>query len=123
MHPSVTEISDEAERGKVVNAAWRRYGTVNTLSVLAVMAGWAGARARESADPQLSGAERRLARAKDVLVGTVALTGLAAAYEGMRFAHKAPGGAIPLPDGDHVAPSASADARPRSAPPQPPAAA
>ena len=30
MHPSVTEISDPAERGKVVNAAWRRYGAVNS---------------------------------------------------------------------------------------------
>jgi hypothetical protein len=111
MHPSVTEISDEAERGKLVNAAWRRYGTVNTLSVLAVMAGWTGARVRESADAQLSDAERRLARAKDVLVGTVALTGLATAVEGMRFARKAPGGAVPLLDGDHTAPAASDDAR------------
>ena len=111
LHPSVTEISDETERGKVVNAAWRRYGTVNTLSVLAVMAGWAGARARESADAQLSPAERRLARAKDVLVGTVALTGLATAVEGMRFARNAPGGAVPLSDGDHVAPAASDAAR------------
>jgi hypothetical protein len=49
MHPSVTEISDPAERGKLVNAAWRRYGTVNSLSLAAVVAGWAGARVRESA--------------------------------------------------------------------------
>jgi hypothetical protein len=111
LHPSVTEISDEAERGKLVNAAWRRYGTVNSLSVLAVMAGWTGARARESADSQLSDAERRLARAKDVLVGAVAVTGFATALEGMRFARKAPGGAVPLADGDHAAPGASEDAR------------
>ena len=111
LHPSVTEIADEAERGKLVNAAWRRYGTVNTLSVLAVMAGWSGARARESADSQLSDAERRLARAKDVLVGVVALTGLATAVEGVRFARIAPGGAVPLLDGDHTAPGASAPAR------------
>jgi hypothetical protein len=111
LHPSVTEISNQAERGKLVNAAWRRYGTVNSLSVLAVLAGWTGARARESADSQLSDAERRLARAKDVLVGTVALTGLATAVEGMRFARKAPGGAVPLLDGDHTAPGASDAAR------------
>jgi hypothetical protein len=111
MHPSVTEISDQAERGKLVNAAWRRYGTVNSLSVLAVLAGWTGARARESADGQLSAAERRLARAKDVLVGAVAVTGFATALEGMRFARKAPGGAVPLLDGDHAAPGASDDAR------------
>jgi hypothetical protein len=76
-----------------------------------VMAGWTGARARESADSQLSDAERRLARAKDVLVGAVAVTGFATALEGMRFARKAPGGAVPLADGDHAAPGASEDAR------------
>src|SRR3954447_26323911 len=62
LHPSVTEISDPAERGKVVNAAWRRYGTVNTLSLLAVTTGWVGARIGEAADAKLSPAERRLAR-------------------------------------------------------------
>ena len=36
MHPSVTAISDERERGKVINAAWRRYGTINALSLAAV---------------------------------------------------------------------------------------
>ena len=29
LHPAVAEISDPRERGKVVNAAWRRYGAVN----------------------------------------------------------------------------------------------
>src|SRR4051812_7552160 len=54
MHPSVTEISDQAERGKVVNAAWRRYGAVNSLSLAAVASGWIGARLRESANSRLS---------------------------------------------------------------------
>jgi hypothetical protein len=111
LHPSVTEISDAAERGKVVNAAWRRYGAVNSLSLAAVAAGWAGARANEARDDRLSPAERRLARAKDVLVAVVALTGLATAVEGVRFSRIEPGGAVPLLDGDHAAPSASASAR------------
>src|SRR5919206_1491436 len=72
LHPSVTEISDPAERGKVVNAAWHRYGTVNTLSLLAVTTGWLGARGNEAADRRLSAEERRPARAKDVLVAAVA---------------------------------------------------
>src|SRR6201989_579998 len=71
LHPSVTEIADPAERGKLVNAAWRRYGTVNTLSLLAVGSGWLGARASEAADSSLSPTERRLARAKDGLVAVV----------------------------------------------------
>src|ERR671926_1424433 len=66
LHPSVTEIADASERGKVVNAAWRRYGTVNTLSLLAVTTGWLGARDNEAADARLSQEESRLARVKDV---------------------------------------------------------
>ena len=68
LHPSVTTISDQLERGKVVNAAWRRYGTINTFSLIAVSTGWVGARLNEAADRRLSPEERRLARAKDVLV-------------------------------------------------------
>jgi uncharacterized membrane protein len=111
MHPSVTEISDQAERGKVVNAAWRRYGAVNSLSLAAVASGWIGARLGEAANSKLSEDERRLAYAKDALVGLVAATGLATAAEGMRFARMVPGGAVPLLDGDHAAPGASETAR------------
>jgi len=111
LHPSVTEISDKAERGKLVNAAWRRYGLVNSVSLLAIVAGWLGARADEAAPSRLSAAERRLALAKDVLVGIVAVTGAATAVQGIRFARAAPGGAVPLEDGDHTAPEASDNQR------------
>ena len=111
LHPIVTEISDERERGRLVNAAWRRYGTLNSLGLLAVVAGWAGARADEAADRRLSPEERRLARAKDVMVGLVALTGLASAAQGVRFSKMAPGGAVPLKDGDHTSESARDDQR------------
>jgi hypothetical protein len=107
LHPSVAEISDKAERGKLVNAAWRRYGIINALSLGAVVAGWLGARAKEAAPGQLSDAERRLAVAKDALVGVVAITGAVTAAEGVRFSRQAPGGAVPLDDGDHAAGEAS----------------
>jgi hypothetical protein len=107
LHPSVTEISDKTERGKLVNAAWRRYGIINSLSLGAVVAGWLGARGKEAAPNQLSEAERRLAVAKDVLVGVVAVTGAVTAAEGVRFSRQAPGGAVPLDDGDHAAAEAS----------------
>jgi len=107
LHPSVTEISDKALRGRLINAAWRRYGIVNSISLLAVVVGWAGARANEAAPSRLSTAERRLATAKDALVGVVAVTGVATGVEGMRFARRAPGGGVPLEDGDHTAPEAS----------------
>jgi hypothetical protein len=107
LHPAVTEISDQEERGKLVNTAWRRYGTVNSISLLAVASGWAGARAAEAREGRLSPEERRLARAKDVLVGLVAITGVATAVEGVRFSRSAPNGAVPLRDGDHTAVNAS----------------
>jgi len=111
LHPSVTTITDRAERGKLVNAAWRRYGVINSLSLLAVGAGWIGARADDAAEGRLSAEERKLARAKDVLVGVVAATGLLTAVQGVRFSKTAPDGAVPLTDGDHAAPEASVSAR------------
>jgi hypothetical protein len=111
LHPSVTQISDKAERGKLVNAAWRRYGIVNAVSLLAVLAGWVGARSGEAAPRRLSAAERHLSLAKDALVGLVAVTGVATAAEGIRFAHTAPAGAVPLEDGDHAAAEASESQR------------
>jgi hypothetical protein len=107
LHPSVTEISDKAERGKLVNAAWRRYGAINSASLVAIAAGWLPARVGETRPANLSAAERRLAVAKDVLVGVVAVTGLATAAEGVRFSKQAPGGAVPLEDGDHTAAEAT----------------
>src|SRR3954466_12837071 len=99
LHPSGAPIPRERERGTLVNAAWRRYGTINSLSLLAVAGGWAGARAAEAEDRRLSPPERRLARAKDVLVGVVALTGVATAVAGGRFPRDAPGGAVPVRGG------------------------
>jgi hypothetical protein len=107
LHPAVTAISDAGERGKVVNAAWRRYGAVNSLSLLALTAGWAGARLNEASGRRLSPAERRLSLAKDALVGLTTVTGLATAAEGVRFSKLAPEGAVPLRDGDHTAAQAT----------------
>src|SRR5688572_17437607 len=111
LHPAVTELGDARERGKVVNAAWKRYGAINSLSLLAVTTGWLGARLDEASDSRLSPPERRLARAKDVLVGVVAVTGIATAAEGVRFSRSAPDGAVPLRDGDHTAAEAKPDSR------------
>jgi hypothetical protein len=111
LHPSVTEISDAGERGKVVNAAWRRYGAVNSLSLLAVTGGWLGARLNEASNRRLSPPERRLALAKDALVGVTAVSGIATAAEGIRFSRTAPAGAVPLRDGDHAAPDATEEQR------------
>ena len=110
MHPALTEISDEGERGKVLNRSWRRYGTVNLVALGAVVGGWAGARADEARPGGLSGRERGLAVAKDVAVAAVAATGIAAAAQGMRFAGSEPDGAVPLETGDRTSAAASATA-------------
>jgi hypothetical protein len=111
LHPSVTAISDPRERGEVVNAAWRRYGVVNALGLTALVGGWVGARLGEARDGELTGRERDLARAKDVLVAATALAGVASALEGIRFAQQAPDGAVPLQDGDHTTAGAPAEAQ------------
>lgn len=107
LHPSVSEISDDRQRGAVVNAAWRRYGVVNGLGLAAVTAGWAGGRLGEARGGLLSERERRLARIKDALVAATFVTGAASAVEGVRFSKMEPGGSVPLTDGDHTAPAAT----------------
>jgi len=103
MHPSLTEISDKRERGKVLNRSWQRYGPVNSAALTAILLGWAGARLGEARPAMLSPRERRLAVAKDCAVGAVAVTGLASAAAGIRFAGTEPDGAVPMKTGDRPA--------------------
>lgn len=102
LHPSVTAISDPAERGKVVNAAWRRYGTINALSLGAVAVGHYTGRLDETSARRLSRPERGLMRAKDALVGAVAFAGVTTAVEGVRFSRMEPESAVSLRDGAHA---------------------
>jgi hypothetical protein len=104
MHPALTDVSDRAERGKVLNRAWRRYGTVNSLALGTLVAGWLPARLNEAHPRGLSPRERRLARAKDVAMGAVVLTGLASAAGGVGFSQQAPGGVVPMTSGHDPAP-------------------
>src|SRR4051812_49527044 len=75
MHPALEGVCGPEERGKVVNAAWRRYGTVNSISLAAVVAGWL---------EQRGGQTGALALARDVAVGAVAVARVASAVEGVR---------------------------------------
>jgi hypothetical protein len=108
MHPSLGEIGDQRERGKVLNRSWQRFGPVNLIALGAVVAGWAGARLDEASPAMLSGRERDLAVAKDVAVVAVAVTGVATAVEGIRFARSEKEGAVPMASGDRTAEGASA---------------
>ena len=100
MHPSLAEVSNETERGKVLNRSWQRYGPVNGVALGTIVAGWGGARLGEARPGLLSQRERKLALAKDAAVGAVALTGLATMVQGIRFAASAPDGAVPMETGE-----------------------
>jgi hypothetical protein len=111
MNSALEGVSDEAERGKVLNRAWRRYGTVNSLALIGLVAGWLPARLAKADSRWSSERERRLTTAKDVAVGAVVVTGLASAASGVSFAQQAPDGAVPMQSGRDAAP----DATPRAA--------
>lgn len=109
-HPALRDVSDERERGKVMNEAWRRYGVVNGLALVGIVSGWLGARAFEASPEKLTERERRIATAKDALTGLIAVTGLASAALGMRFYEIADEGAVPMRDGDETSGNAPAAA-------------
>src|SRR3954454_17441563 len=101
MHPALEGVCGPEERGQVVNAARRRYGTVNSLSLAAVLGSWIATRGDDAG---------ALARARDGAVGAVALTGVASAVAGVRFGAQAPGGAVPLESGSQPSPETPAGA-------------
>jgi hypothetical protein len=111
MHPALGDVSDPSERGKVLNRAWRRYGTVNSLALVGLVSGWASARSDESAPLWTSPRRRSLMLAKDVAVGAVLTTGLASAVGGVGFAQQAADGAVPMADGTGPVPSTPPRAR------------
>jgi hypothetical protein len=107
MHPAVREIRDPRERGKLVNAAWRRYGVVNSLSLLSLAVAYVPARFGEARRDVLTEREHQIIRGKDIAMASVFATGIASGVQGMRFAKMEPGGAVPLEDGNTAAAGAS----------------
>lgn len=104
LNPAVRHASDRTDRGKIVNAAWNGYNAVNSLGLGAVALGWLGARMTETRNGQMTDTERNLARAKDALVVSAVVTGIANGIEGGRLAKQAPEGAVPIEDGTTPAP-------------------
>jgi hypothetical protein len=102
LHPALAGVGEKSERGKVVNRARRRYGWIDSASLLAIAAGWAGARVNQARPSSVSPRERTLAKGRDAAVAAVALTGAATALTGMRFARSAPDGAVPLEGWEHA---------------------
>lgn len=111
MHPALHEISDQTERGRVLNSAWRRYGTVNSAALAILVGGWVQNRSDQTGRLWTSPVRRRLVLVKDIAVGAVVVTGVASAIGGVEFAQQAPGGAVPLQTGSEPSP----DTPPRAA--------
>jgi hypothetical protein len=111
LHPAVEGVCTPEERGRVVNAAWRRYGTVNSISLAAVLGSWAADRTQRQRRRLRGRRDGNLTRAEDIVVGAVAITGIASAITGVRFGKAAPGGAVPLESGEKAAPNASTEAK------------
>lgn len=99
MNPSLSRISEPAERGSVASAAWNGYNLVNAAGLGAGALGWAAARLTEAEDAELSGTEQKLSQAKDVLMTAAVVTGVLSGIQGGRLARQAPEGAVPIEDG------------------------
>lgn len=95
LEPSVREIADPEERGKVVNDAWRRFGIVQ-LGALGVMAAtWFAGRTRLTGY-EVSAASRGLVLSKDILVVTTLASAIGAAVAGNKMASQRADGDVPM---------------------------
>src|SRR5919202_786537 len=94
LNPNLDVISSEAERGKILNAAWNRYNIVNALSVGTAAATWWAGRAAISGEA-LDDEGRNLVLAKDVLFIASAVTGFISFPGALPPPRRAPEGATP----------------------------
>jgi len=95
LNPSVSSISDESERGRVLSEAWARFQAANLPAMLSTLLGWRLGGVREDSDLRAPG----LTRAKDVLLGGAAFNTVVSAILGASTAAVSRGGAIPVRSG------------------------
>ena len=107
MHPALADVGDRAERGKVLNRAWRRYGMVNSVALATLVAGWLPSRLNTKCWTWSTSRERLPSMAEDVAMGAIVISGLASAATGVGFSQQAPEGAVPMNSGHDTAPEAS----------------
>jgi hypothetical protein len=65
LNPAVSSISDQRERGRVLNEAWARFQAANLPAMLSTLLGWRLGGVRDDAQLRAPG----LTRAKDLLIG------------------------------------------------------
>jgi len=98
LNPYLSAIDSEAERGKILNAAWNRYNFINVASFATAAATWFPGRLGLSGK-EIDQQTRTLVLAKDVLFAVGALTGLASVIQGRALAGQAPDGAVSIESG------------------------
>lgn len=103
-NPSLRAVRSHQERGKAANAAWNAYNVVNLASLATVGGVQLAARRTELRDRNLSGRERPLVRAMDILTATAVASGILNGIQGARLARQAPEGAVPIESGTVPAP-------------------
>lgn len=99
LHRAVRDITDESQRGKVLNDAWRRYNIVNIASLGVAAFTWLLGRALISGR-SIDRQTRDLVRAKDILLGATIITGAASMLGGEELRRQGPGGAVPIEQGN-----------------------
>lgn len=105
LNPSAKLISDKAERGKVVNAAWNGYNILNAIAIGITAATWFFGRSMISGR-SISPQARKLVLAKDVLMGATLTTGLVNLAAGAYLAKKSATENVPFESGNRAAPEA-----------------
>jgi hypothetical protein len=95
LNPTVSSISDQRERGRVLNEAWARFQAANLPAMLSTLLGWRLGSVREDSQLRAPG----LARTKDLLLGGAAFNTVASALLGASAAASSRGGATPVRSG------------------------
>ena len=95
LNPAVSTISDQRERGRVLNEAWARFQAANLPAMLATLLGWRLGGVRDTSNLRAPG----LRRAKDILLGGAAFNTVASALLGASTAASSREGATPVRSG------------------------
>ena len=95
LNPTVSSISDQRERGRVLNEAWARFQAANMPAMLSTLLGWRLGGVRDRSQLRAPG----LTRAKDLLLGGAAFNTVASALLGASTAASSRGGATPVRSG------------------------
>nr|MDQ5828244.1 hypothetical protein [Chloroflexota bacterium] len=95
LNPAVSSISDQRERGRVLNEAWARFQAANLPAMLSALLGWRLGGVRDDSQLRAPG----LTRTKDLLLGGAAFNTVASALLGASTAASSRGGATPVRSG------------------------